>query len=153
MKTKYIIKNLFFTNEISQLRHDIMELEPLGGDGEAMGVEDVKKLAEDTSLSLKIFHSSMNPSIEFMKSLNEIGLPYRVESYTGKNIVSSIIFDGVKTYDVMYDKDGFALTRMDAVTEAISLLETDQEIKALVALNQFRVSMDIENLSRLTSVK
>lgn len=82
-------------------------------------------------------------------NLEQIGVPYIIKSIVDDRPISGIVYNGVAKEKLIYDEKGNILGRMDGIVEAISLLEEDEEIRALILLNQFCIRTDLENMPRM----
>lgn len=113
----------------------------------------LRKLMKDLKRKKKkiSFHVKRQSIDEIEKTLIFKMIPFvRKEHYQHKKVTEGVLFDGVKIIDVIYDKEGTLMCKNKGVIEAIELLEDDQEIKALVVLNQFAIRDDLENIPRLS---
>ena len=144
-----------FINTLTEAEeHHIYALAKQARVSDAKGVPiKLRKLMKDLKRKKKkiSFHVKRQSIDEIEKTLIFKMIPFvRKEHYQHKKVTEGVLFDGVKIIDVIYDKEGTLMCKNKGVIEAIELLEDDQEIKALVVLNQFAIRDDLENIPRLS---
>jgi len=84
-----------------------------------------------------------------LRDLEKLGLPYLIETLKNGIAVSGVVYNGVNKKSLIYDNEGNILGRMDGITDAIELLEENEDMRALVLLNQFCIRTDVENMQRM----
>lgn len=144
-------RNDFLPEEIAELRHELYEIQSRDKDGKKMTVDEIKGLfaLKDKKEAITVATTKGNYD-NLLTSFEGIQIPYYLVLKEKGIPVRGVVFDGANAIETMYDKNGELLGRMDAISEAISLLENDEEIKALVLLNHFCIRTDIKDMPRLT---
>ena len=112
----------------------------------------LRKILKDLDTKKKriVFHVKRQPIDDIEKTLVFKNIPFiRKEHYQIKRVTEGVVFNGVNLIDTVYDRDGTLMCKNKGAIEAIELLEEDNEMKALVVLNQFAVRDDLENMERM----
>ena len=109
-------------------------------------MKDLKK--KNQRIVLHVKRQSMD---DIEKALVFKMIPFiRKEHYQYPRVTEGVIFNGVSMLDIVYDREGTLMCKNKGVIESIEALEEDNEMKALVILNQFAIRDDLENIPRLT---
>ena len=121
--------------------------------GEKISLRQLMKDLKEKNKKI-ILHVKRRSMDEIEKILIFRNIPFiRKEHYQVPRVTEGILYNGANMIDIVYDRHGTLMCKNKGVIEAIELLEDDNEMKALVVLNQFAIRDDLENVPRLTYPK
>ena len=84
-----------------------------------------------------------------IRFLTELSIPYKIEDVNDGETTNAKVFDGVRVFTLLFvgGKEFFPL---EVATEVLHMLENNEEIRAIIRLNETIVRSDIENMPRLS---
>ena len=154
--TRIEFKNDFMEEEGSELVSTLLDFPALKEENlSRYSKKDIGDalFGKDSKIDSFVFVTKSTEYRSLLDDLELISVPYLIETIDDGIPIDGRIYNGVSTIELIYDKNGNVLGRMDGIIDAINLLENDKEIEALVLLNQFCIRTDVRNMQRMTFKK
>lgn len=149
--TKLTFLNKFYEDEVISLYAYVIDFMRNEKDDEVHSLKKFKAdILNENNKTITITIKHGEDYGELVSFLKKLAIPYFIKNEEENINSHGEVFDGASCVKTLYDEKENLLGRMDAIIEAIALLEEDKEMQALVLLNQFATRTDIENMTRLT---